>query len=67
MTEQISIHPSRVGWDIMDDVRSVVHQLFQSTHPVWDGTQAYEGFEGVIGISIHPSRVGWDFNKSAGR
>ena len=33
---------------------------FQSTHPVWDGTAAAQGYTVVQTISIHPSRVGWD-------
>ena len=58
--KDISIHPSRVGWDLIRDGKSVeddisIHpsrvgwdrlcifgwgdfKLFQSTHPVWDGT-----------------------------
>ncbi len=37
-TVGISIHPSRVGWD--NTFRHSVYRLpiFQSTHPVWDGT-----------------------------
>ena len=37
---RISIHPSRVGWDV--SIRDVAHVnvLFQSTHPVWDGTRS---------------------------
>ena len=34
----ISIHPSRVGWDIDDGELVGVYDIFQSTHPVWDGT-----------------------------
>ena len=34
----ISIHPSRVGWDAMIDTILVQNLIFQSTHPVWDGT-----------------------------
>ena len=56
----ISIHPSRVGWD-----RSVAATIcctirFQSTHPVWDGTERKERKTMTDNISIHPSRVGWD-------
>ena len=33
---------------------------FQSTHPVWGGTEM-QGNIGQLGkISIHPPRVGWD-------
>ena len=35
----ISIHPSRVGWDVGGNDFWVDLSLFQSTHPVWDGTQ----------------------------
>ena len=34
----ISIHPSRVGWDTAVILRTNQSHLFQSTHPVWDGT-----------------------------
>ena len=34
----ISIHPSRVGWDLSGCTRTVGVMVFQSTHPVWDGT-----------------------------
>ena len=37
-----------------------IRALFQSTHPVWDGTKTLWCFDRDIGISIHPSRVGWD-------
>ena len=36
----ISIHPSRVGWDVVGGVFSNDEVEFQSTHPVWDGTAA---------------------------
>ena len=35
-------------------------QRFQSTHPVWDGTDRSRGQPRYSWISIHPSRVGWD-------
>ena len=34
--------------------------VFQSTHPVWDGTTKHCWIGGMSLISIHPSRVGWD-------
>ena len=34
----ISIHPSRVGWDEMRGIINFHACIFQSTHPVWDGT-----------------------------
>ena len=38
--------------------------VFQSTHPVWDGTiVVIRRVVGVV-ISIHPSRVGWDSKAS---
>ena len=33
---------------------------FQSTHPVWGGTDAIEERLRALAISIHPPRVGWD-------
>ncbi len=35
-------------------------ELFQSTHPVWDGTPPPHKRGQIPPISIHPSRVGWD-------
>ena len=34
----ISIHPSRVGWDLIRKIQKILLMIFQSTHPVWDGT-----------------------------
>ena len=34
----ISIHPSRVGWDFSKLFYKKNVKIFQSTHPVWDGT-----------------------------
>ena len=34
----ISIHPSRVGWDVELKTLRLGQLVFQSTHPVWDGT-----------------------------
>ena len=56
----ISIHPSRVGWDLLPYSLTSVHSVFQSTHPVWDGTAAQGYTVTQTQISIHPSRVGWD-------
>ena len=35
---KISIHPSRVGWDVGHSFMVSGNTVFQSTHPVWDGT-----------------------------
>ena len=35
---EISIHPSRVGWDSHVSTAMIEPTIFQSTHPVWDGT-----------------------------
>ena len=35
---RISIHPSRVGWDLQKHIPKDWRRRFQSTHPVWDGT-----------------------------
>ena len=56
----ISIHPSRVGWDSFDVRANLDSFAFQSTHPVWDGTIFVVDVLGAVRISIHPSRVGWD-------
>ena len=56
----ISIHPSRVGWDRRNHQRKTTATIFQSTHPVWDGTPSSTSARNDNDISIHPSRVGWD-------
>ena len=56
----ISIHPSRVGWDSMENWGCQCIEIFQSTHPVWDGTLWIPSKNISQYISIHPSRVGWD-------
>ena len=56
----ISIHPSRVGWDYEAWFEDKDAEIFQSTHPVWDGTVDPTKAFLIIYISIHPSRVGWD-------
>ena len=58
----ISIHPSRVGWDERKNIWQTISNLFQSTHPVWDGTCKKALSFRINSISIHPSRVGWDHN-----
>ena len=57
---RISIHPSRVGWDGATSVVRASPLIFQSTHPVWDGTSLFPQNPQRTTISIHPSRVGWD-------
>ena len=37
-----------------------VKNLFQSTHPVWGGTNCFKSSVLRLFISIHPPRVGWD-------
>ena len=49
-----------MGWDERVHGLDLVEVIFQSTHPVWDGTKIIQGTYGYIDISIHPSRVGWD-------
>ena len=56
----ISIHPSRVGWDPHFPGTINLIYIFQSTHPVWDGTDLWDTIKELEKISIHPSRVGWD-------
>ena len=60
----ISIHPSRVGWDLTSASVGRRGYPFQSTHPVWDGTQVTRQRQHHAAISIHPSRVGWDSDRS---
>ena len=59
--QDISIHPSRVGWDGKFDTQ-LLKALSISIHPSrvgWD--VALFDLSGRVGnISIHPSRVGWD-------
>ena len=84
----ISIHPSRVGWDcgktprssrrpdfnppipcgmgLSDPASVLTNAVFQSTHPVWDGTLPSDTTKTDTAISIHPSRVGWDAASSTG-
>ncbi len=45
---------------LCSDWQSKASWIFQSTHPVWDGTSETRGDEMSVPISIHPSRVGWD-------
>ena len=43
LDSQISIHPPRMGWDIVARILSIQRLLFQSTHPVWGGTDSLLG------------------------
>ena len=55
----ISIHPPRVGWDLMLHRRSLGKII--SIHPPrvgWDRLLLRREYYGTI--SIHPPRVGWD-------
>ena len=56
----ISIHPPRVGWDLVILVLFLPLLAFQSTHPVWGGTFGTGKTLSAVRISIHPPRVGWD-------
>ena len=54
----ISIHPSRVGWDFDRSHSRTWRKLFQSTHPVWDGTSStYKVQKSIKFQSTHPV---WD-------
>ena len=57
----ISIHPPRVGWDLISSFQPIPQGPFQSTHPVWGGTGNRRRDAEIRHISIHPPRVGWDF------
>ena len=43
----------------MDD-GYLIQPSFQSTHPVWGGTEIKRLVDQCQDISIHPPRVGWD-------
>ena len=51
----------QLGWKAEE-----VQEVFQSTHPVWDGTALAVLAECTQRISIHPSRVGWDNSHTIG-
>ena len=57
---RISIHPPRVGRDLSSGSGVAMTATFQSTLPVWGGTD--DGGAGLrtVYISIHPPRVGRD-------
>ena len=59
---KISIHPPRVGRDVVSGNSNCVLGSFQSTLPVWGGTPppAHHGIAHLI--SIHPPRVGRDIS-----
>ena len=56
----ISIHPPRVGRDFGHALSDFVPRQFQSTLPVWGGTEGFDDFLKEQRISIHPPRVGRD-------
>ena len=57
----ISIHPSRVGWDSAEPAKECSADAI-SIHPSRVGWDLHDdfGFGPTRLISIHPSRVGWD-------
>ena len=56
----ISIHPSRVGWDMIFRSSMVSRKHFNPPIPCGMGRGWRDFRGGVEHISIHPSRVGWD-------
>ena len=56
----ISIHPPRVGRDVEPQRLQWMRFGFQSTLPVWGGTDRTYYFPNIDQISIHPPRVGRD-------
>ena len=50
--------PCGVGQNGLGDL--ITETVFQSTHPVWGGTQKLLRLMLRSAISIHPPRVGWD-------
>ena len=60
----ISIHPPRVGRDTTPAISAMQSSIFQSTLPVWGGTETtWKELRDDI-ISIHPPRVGRDVHPS---
>ena len=60
MSNTISIHPPREGWDAPYLSISKCRNIFQSTHPVRGGTNGLTKPAPTSIISIHPPREGWD-------
>ena len=61
----ISIHPSRVGWDLeLLRLRSQ-NIYFNPPIPCGMGRIVFDDAPCRVEISIHPSRVGWDQQRSA--
>ena len=56
----ISIHPPRGGRDEMDELKVEGFYKFQSTLPVWGGTNPEDVVVRSHSISIHPPHVGRD-------
>ena len=52
--------PIPCGMGLTTDRAADATSEFQSTHPVWDGTDQLLLAYVSIAISIHPARVGWD-------
>ena len=57
----VSIHPPRVGRDNGSPAPFHLKCMFQSTLPVWGGTDSDLTLELGDSVSIHPPRVGRDF------
>ena len=58
--QHVSIHPPRVGRDIIGKHLTCISQMFQSTLPVWGGTPTIDSIQNMPYVSIHPPRVGRD-------
>ena len=56
----ISIHPSRVGWDLPGKAMSMLRKYFNPPIPCGMGHLSIFDHRLLSDISIHPSRVGWD-------
>ena len=58
--QHISIHPSRVGWDVPGALSRCSPGYFNPPIPCGMGRPALAVRRSCEPISIHPSRVGWD-------
>ena len=57
----ISIHPPRVGWDLLSTLGGFIYGYFNPPTPCGVGlADARADFKRQAKISIHPPRVGWD-------
>ena len=63
----ISIHPSRVGWDLHSRKHERAAGHFNPPIPCGMGLAQIAELTERYNISIHPSRVGWDPKRRCGQ